>query len=61
MINSTNRGKHYKEESSFDWKNKNDFTCVSPKFYKFCNLDQDGFIHADGSLRFDFYIKKNGF
>ena len=28
-------------------------------FYAIDDLEKDGFIHADGSLRFEFKIKKN--
>ena len=34
---------------------------VEPKFYAIADLAKDGFIHADGSLRFEFKIKKHNF
>ena len=32
---------------------------VEPKFYAIADLAKDGFVHADGSLRFEFKIKKH--
>ena len=59
MLHSTNRQKDFKEEGIFDWTAKNKTSLNLPKFYAIDDLEKDGFIHPDGSLRFEFGIKKH--
>ena len=34
---------------------------MNSKFYLIESLERDGFIHADGSLKLEFFIKKQNF
>ena len=59
MLHSTNKQKNIKkEEIIFDWTGLDETSQVYYRFYPIANLAKDGFIHADGSLRFEFNIKK---
>jgi hypothetical protein len=59
MLHSSDRQKDFKYEYTYDWTGKNYFCFVSSQFYAIADLEKNGFIHADGSLRFVFKIKKN--
>ena len=50
--------KNRKIEEVQNYEGKEIYGIVSSKFYPIADLRKDGFIHADGSLRFEFRIKK---
>ena len=58
MLHSTNRQEDFKRESSDDWTGLNETSLIWYKFYTIAYLEEDGFIHPDGSLRFEYSIKK---
>ena len=58
MLYSTNRQKDIKRESIFDWTGLNETSLVWDKFYAIADLKKDGFIHPDGSLRFEYKVEK---
>lgn len=59
MVHSSDRKKDFKFEYPFDWTGKGNMTLIEEKqFYEIKDLEKDGFVHADGSLRFEFKIKK---
>ena len=60
MIHYSLKEKEFIQIRKFDWTGKDDFNWVLAEFYKSDELERDGFIHPDGSLRFEFeIIKKN--
>ena len=63
MLHSTNRQKDIKKEQIFDWDedNENETSRGWGKFYATADLEKDGFIHPDGSLRFEYKVEKCNF
>ena len=61
MLHPSGHSKDFSTEYTSDWKDKDDSGFTSPDFYKIDDLDKDGFIHPDGSLRFESTIKKHDF
>ena len=61
MLHPTDGDKTYSEKNIDDWTGKDAFCWRNNLFFKIESLDKYGFIHSDGSLRFEFYIKKNDF
>ena len=61
MLHSTNRQEDCKKKSIIDWTGKNETSLVWQKFYAIADLEKDEFIHPDGSLRFEYGIKKKNF
>ena len=60
MLHSSDRQKDFKHEYTNDWTGKVDYFCwVTPQFYSLAEVEKNGFIHADGSLRFEFKIEKH--
>ena len=59
MLHSTNSQKDFKIEGIIDWTGSNeDGLIICEEFYAIADLEEDGFIHPDGSLRFEYSIKK---
>ena len=66
MVHSTNRQKDFERESIedfelegiYDWTGLNETSLVCDKFYAIADLKKDGFIHPDGSLRFEYKVGK---
>ena len=58
MLHSTNRQKDFKIENIFDWTGVNEISQIWYKFYEIADLEKDGFIHSDGSLRFEYKVEK---
>ena len=58
MVHSTNRQKDFERESIDDWTGLNETSLVWDKFYAIADLKKDGFIHPDGSLRFEYKVEK---
>ena len=61
MLHSTDRHKDFEKESIFDWTGLNEKRRIFAKFYAITDLAKDGFINPDGSLRFEYGIKKKNF
>ena len=61
MLHSSDRSKDFSNKRTFDWDGKYDWGFFIPTFYKISDLEQDRFIHPDGSLKFEFSIKKHQF
>ena len=61
MLHSSDREKDFKDKNTWDWTGRDNLCFVKADFYLIADLSKDGFIHADGSLRFEFYIKKHNF
>ena len=62
MLHSTDSTKNFNEApSSGDFGEKYSFGLIRPEFYRQDKLLEDGFIFPDGSLRFEFFIKKTNF
>jgi hypothetical protein len=61
MLHSSDRQKDFKYETTDDWTGQKNLNIVKDKYYPINDLAKDGFIHADGSLRFEFKIKKHNF
>ena len=58
MLHSTNRQKDFEIEETFDWTGINETSMVWTKFYEIADLEKNGFIHPDGSLRFEYKVEK---
>ena len=58
MLHSKNRQKDFKEEGIADWTGINEASMIWQKFYAIADLEKDGFIHPDGSLRFEYKVEK---
>ena len=52
MLHSSERLKDFREHETSDWMREDEFTLINEKFYAIADLAKDGFIHADGSLKF---------
>ena len=61
MLHSQDKQKNFKYESENYFTGKFHYGFVTAKFYTIDDLVKNGFIHLDGSLQFEFYIKKNNF
>ena len=61
MVHSSDRQKNFKKQNTYDWTGKNNMCIVHQKFYAIAGLARDEFIHADGSLHFEFKIMKQNF
>ena len=61
MLHSKDRAWDISRETTDDWTGEDDYSFMATEFYKIADLAKDGFIHEDGSLRFDFKIKKHNF
>jgi len=61
MLHSSERLKDFREHETSDWMREDEFTLINEKFYAIADLAKDGFIHADGSLKFEFAIKRHNF
>ena len=57
MLHSSDRSKDF----SYKHTGKYERSFHSPTFYKIADLEKNGFIHPDGSLRFEFSIKRHQF
>ena len=55
---SDKRTKDFAKVLSHDWAGKDLSTSITSKFFKLDRLATDGFIHQDGSLRFEFEVIK---
>ena len=61
MLHSSDPTKNHKSEiGTDDYKTDNDSIGYST-FYPKDKLSEDGFIFPDGSLRIEFYVKKNNY
>ena len=58
LHSSMNKELNYEREDKYDYNGKNYSHCSLKKFYVIDDLQSDGFIFPDGSLRFKFFIKK---
>ena len=60
MIHSSERKKDVELSDKVDYTDlQNNYGLImSEKFYAIADLAKDGFIHADGSLRFEFKIRR---
>ena len=61
MLHSTDRAKSKEGEHLSDWTGIDYQNYSVPNFYPIHDLKKDGFIHADGSLKFIFQIKKQNY
>ena len=61
MLHSTDRAKSKESDYTVDWTGINDQIYSEPQFYPIPDLKKDGFIHTDGSLKFEFQIKKQNY
>lgn len=59
MLHSSDRQKDFREQETSDWMREDELTLINEKFYAIADLAKDGFIHTDGSLRFEFAIKRH--
>ena len=48
-------------EEKFDFTEVNEIGSCQFKFYAKADLEKDGFIHPDGSLRFEFFVQKHNY
>ena len=58
MLHKTDPSKNFKDDGNDDWKGRKYWCYFNSEFYKIDELDIHGFIHDDGSIRFEFQIKK---
>ena len=63
MIHASDHSKDFKSaQHRGDWRGKAaNFAYVIGKTYRLDDLEENGFIHPNGSLIFEFYIKKHNF
>ena len=61
MIHSSYKEEDFSKEDKFDWIGEDDYYWIMPDFYKSDELERDGFIHQDGSLRFEFEIIRQNY
>ena len=61
MIHSSDKEKDFIQKSKADWTGKDCNTFVTAKCYKSDDLQRNGFIHQDGSLRFEFEITRKNY
>jgi len=61
MLHSSDRQKDFTLKFTNDLTGRNDDGYATAKFYAIGDLAENGFIHADDSLRFEFKIKKHNF
>ena len=59
MLHSVYRINDFEYDSTNDCTGKDHYYFSIKKFYAIADLAKDGFIHEDGSLRFEFKIKKH--
>ena len=61
ILHASDRERDVEEVSKYHRKNLDNYTFVRINFFKLADLEKDGFIHGDGSLRFEFLIKRQNF
>ena len=61
MLHPIDPSKDFIYQKTNNWSGKNDTCFGFPEFYKIEDVGKNGFIHLDGSLRFEFLIKKHRF
>lgn len=61
MLHPTDHSKDFIYEKTNYWSGKNDTCFGCPEFYRIEDVIKNGFIQHDGSLRFEFLIKKHKF
>ena len=59
MLHCTDSKKDKVDEYRNDWTGKGNMAFLNSKFYRIADLEKDGFIHPDGSLKFEFAVEKN--
>ena len=59
MLHSTDNSKDVRKEHTKDYGDDKKVSLLMEKFHPISDLAKDGFIHEDGSLRFQFFIKKH--
>ena len=62
MLHSSDPAKnHQKKPYAKDFGSKHSYSHGMEKFYLQDKLSEDGFIFPDGSLRFEFFVKKHNY
>ena len=61
MLNSSDPLKYHEKQNTFDYEKNHSQSLGWLEFYSKNELHQDGFIFPDGSLRFQFFVKKNNY
>ena len=61
MVHPLDRSQDMINESQKDWGNGNNKTIVSRKFCLLEDIEKEGFIYPDGSLKFELEIKKHNY
>ena len=61
MIHPTDSEKDHIASRWYDWTGKNKQLSIVEKFYKKDAIEANGFIHEDGSIRFEFEIVRESF
>ena len=59
IVLSSDKQKDIKFESTNDWTGEDESSYVIGKYYAIQDMVKDKFIHFDGSLHFEFCIKKH--
>ena len=65
ILNSNDRDQNVEKQAQYNFEKQTEnetipsISLLIDKFYAFDQLQQKGFIYPDGSLRFEFSVKKN--
>ena len=59
LLHINEEGKNFERSVKINYEKDIGISLGSYKFYPKDGLQQNGFIHPDGSLKFEFYVRKN--
>ena len=61
MVHPLDRSQDKIDEYQGDWENSNNRTIVTSEFCLLEDIEKEGFIYPDGSLKFELEIKKHNY